>query len=397
MTPVHEEPARRDASFMPDRLSVAGLIERSVVLLLVAGLLLGVLMVLRPFATAILFGAMLAIAAWPLRQLMVRRGLGRGLTATLLLLLTIIFVALPVLLMAPVLTDHVAQGARRLEAYFASAPARPAWLAGVPLVGPPLTQAWDQLVHAHGNVHTALAPYSEPVRQAAMTAARALADSVVQVVLSLVVATMFWISGAALTDVLREIFRRLGGTTAEQALTTAAGAVRGVAYGVIGTAAIQAALLALGLAVAGVPGAVTLGFVALLLAVSQIGAPLLVLIWGGAAWWLFGQSEPGWGVFMIGWGLMISMIDNFLKPWLIGLGIHMPLSLILLGVFGGFSAFGFLGMFIGPTLIAVAFVLLQTWRDAAPLPSPAVGDPAAPFQPGTSPLAAPTPGGGPKS
>ena len=71
---------------------------------------------------------------------------------------------------------------------------------------------------------------------------------------------------------------------------------------------------------------------------------------------------------MLGWGLMVNVIDNFLKPWLIGLGVHMPMSLTILGVFGGFVSFGFLGLFIGPTLIAVAFVLLQAWRSATPLP-----------------------------
>jgi len=138
-----------------------------------------------------------------------------------------------------------------------------------------------------------------------------------------------------------------------------------VAYGVVGTAIIQAVLLASGLAIAGVPGAAMLGFVGLLLAISQIGGPLLVLIWGGAAWWLFGHDEQVWGVFMILWGLMVSTIDNLIKPWLIGFGIQMPLSLTILGVFGGFIAFGFLGLFVGPTLIGVLFTLLQAWRAAA--------------------------------
>src|SRR5206468_3157351 len=93
---------------------------------------------------------------------------------------------------------------------------------------------------------------------------------------------------------------------------------------------------------------------------------LVALIWGGAAWWLFKNGETGWGVFMVIWGLMVSLIDNFIKPWLIGLGVDMPLSLTILGVFGGFIAFGFLGLFIGPTLIAAALVLLHAWRTVAP-------------------------------
>jgi predicted PurR-regulated permease PerM len=154
--------------------------------------------------------------------------------------------------------------------------------------------------------------------------------------------------------------------------------VNEAAYGVVGTAAIQALLLALGLAAAGVPGAATLGFIALLLAISQIGGPLLVLIWGGAAWWLFSQDHQAWGVFMIVWGVFVGTIDNFIKPWLIGFGVEMPMSLTILGVFGGFLAFGFLGLFIGPTLIAIMFTLLQEWRAAVSRhPAPEVMKPAA--------------------
>ena len=195
-------------------------------------------------------------------------------------------------------------------------------------------------------------------------AARALTDSLVQVILSLVVATMFWTNGDGLILVLHDALRRIGGPIAERALDVAAGAIRGVAYGVIGTAAIQAILLAIGLAVAGVPGAGTLGFVALLLAISQIGGPLLIIIWGGAAWWLFAQDQQVWGVFMIIWGVFVGTVDNFIKPWLIGFGVEMPMSLTILGVFGGFIAFGFLGLFIGPTLIAIMFTVLQAWRVA---------------------------------
>ncbi len=195
-----------------------------------------------------------------------------------------------------------------------------------------------------------------------LTVAGALTDSVIALILFLIVATMFWSGGDKLAAQLHDIFARLGGATAEKTLDAAAGAVRSVAYGVIGTAVIQTILLTLGLAVAGVPGATTLGFLGLLLAVGQIGGPLLVLIWGGAAWWLFNHDYQGWGAFMIAWGLLISMMDNILKPWLIGLGVRMPMSLTILGVFGGFIAYGFLGLFIGPTLIAVALVLLETWR-----------------------------------
>jgi predicted PurR-regulated permease PerM len=136
-----------------------------------------------------------------------------------------------------------------------------------------------------------------------------------------------------------------------------------VAYGVVGTAAAQAVLQGIGLAIAGVPNAALLGFLTLIFAISQVLFPLVHLIWAGAAWWLFEQGATGWAAFMVLWGVVaVSGSDNLLRPLLIRRGVEMPLSLIILGVFGGFVAFGFLGLFIGPTLLAVGYVVLDAWR-----------------------------------
>ncbi len=151
--------------------------------------------------------------------------------------------------------------------------------------------------------------------------------------------------------------------------------VKGVSYGIVGTALIQAIALTIGLFIAGIPKAAALGFLALLIALSQIGI-LLVVIWGGAAWWLFSFGAQWWAIFMIVWGLFVSVVDNVIRPLLVGFGATMPLTLVFLGVFGGFVAFGFLGMFIGPTLLAVFFALLQAWRQPAKrinAPSASVG------------------------
>jgi predicted PurR-regulated permease PerM len=348
----------------PDVTARVALIERSILVLLVVGLFIGVLAIVKPFTTAILFGAALATATWPIRQALVRRGLGRGPAAVLLLLCSLVLVVLPMLIIAPRLADQLSQGMQHLQSYLATTPEQPAWIKGLPLFGRRLGTAWDRVVEAEGNLRTLAEPYTANLQELMIGVARALADSVLQVILSLAVATMFWTNGDALVAMLHDALRRLGGPVAERSLDVAAGAIRGVAYGVVGTAAIQAILLAIGLSAAGVPGAAMLGFVGLLLAISQIGAPLLILIWGGAAWWLFGQDHQVWGALMIVWGLFISTVDNFIKPWLIGFGVEMPMSLTILGVFGGFVAFGFLGLFIGPTLIAIMFTLLQAWRAA---------------------------------
>src|SRR5215475_9529148 len=299
MAMVNELPSLSDE---PHAATVSGtkeLLERAVLLLLFAGLVLGIVTVLRPFATAVLFGMILAIAAWPLRDFLLRHGLKRGLVATLLLLLALAVIAVPLIAVAPGLGDRLTQGAGKLQDYFASTSQLPSWLAGLPLVGERLARAWEKVILVEGGIRAALEPYSDELRQGLVAAAGALGQSVLQIILSLVVATFFWVSGDTLVATLHDILKRLGGETADAALDVAAGAVRSVAYGVVGTAVIQAIIMAIGLAVAGVPGAVLLGFVTLLLALSQIGAPLIIPIWVGATVWLFGQDQPGWGVFMI--------------------------------------------------------------------------------------------------
>jgi predicted PurR-regulated permease PerM len=182
--------------------------------------------------------------------------------------------------------------------------------------------------------------------------------------LALVVATMLWISGDAIAAELRYGAGRLGGPTGVHALDTAASAVRAVAYGVVGTSVAQGVLAGIGYAIAGIPAAALLGFLTFVFSISQVLGPLVIVMWIGAAYWLFDGGHLGWAIFMALWGLIpVSGSDNILRPMLIKRGVEMPLSVIILGVFGGFVAFGFLGLFIGPVLLAVGLVMLRAWRE----------------------------------
>jgi predicted PurR-regulated permease PerM len=338
-------------------------IERALVLLLIALLLLGVFEVLRPFITAILFGAILAVAAWPAREAMVRAGLPRGAAALVLLLLSLAVVALPALLLAPGLSGQVAHGSVHLFAFLATVSRTPPdWLATLPLVGGQLAALWTDVTSGEVNVVTALVPYSESLRHTLVAVAGGLADSLLQLVLALAVATMFWVHGQKMAAELRDVLYRLGGEAAASAVDTTGASIRGVAYGVVGTAALQAVLIGVGLGIAGIRGAVAFGFVTLLLALSQIGLPLVYAIDLGAAWWSFHVGSPGWAIFLLAWCAPLSLADNVVRPWFISFGMAMPLALVILGVFGGFVSFGFLGLFIGPSLLAVAYTLLTAWR-----------------------------------
>ncbi len=353
----------------PDRRHVETVLiaERAAVLIALALLLYGVFRVLEPFAMAVAFGAFIAIGTWPARDWLVGRGVRPGIAATALLLVLVLAVALPLVLMAPGLAEQIAAIVLRARELIQELPATaPAWIADLPLVGQPAARAWVRLHGFQGNINALVAPYSGDIARTLVDIGQAAAGSIVQVLLALLVAAMFWTSGDAIVAQLRDVAGRLGGQTGVASIDAAGGAVRGVAWGVVGTGILQAVLMGAGLAVAGVPGAAVLAFLTMVFSISQVLGPLVVVTWAGAAAWLYGEGQTGWAIFMLVWGLvLVSGSDNIVRPLLIQRGSAMPLGLIILGVFGGLIAFGFLGLFVGPALLAVAHGLLKAWRQAA--------------------------------
>lgn len=341
----------------------SSLTEKFIVLLLFSLMLAGVYLVLKPFLLGIIFGGIVAIAAWPIRAFLVRAGLSGAMAASLMLLALLLFVLVPVVLAAPGLAGELKLLFEKGAAWFATSPQLPGWVTGLPLVGEPIAERWTGLVNQTPEAKAMLASYAEPARKFITDAAMGLASSVVHLAVALVVATSVWARGAAMVDLLKDVLTRLGGQRLAKLTDVAGNTVKGVFYGIVGTAAIQGALMTAGLLIAGVPAAAPLGFVTLILAISQFGGVLINLVWGGAAWWLYSTSGTGLAFwFVVVWGLFVTFIDNLLKPLLIGSSMKLPIMLVILGVFGGFISFGFLGLFIGPTLLAVAYDLLAAWR-----------------------------------
>jgi predicted PurR-regulated permease PerM len=351
----------------PLAIGTATLMEKFALLLLFCLLLGGVYLVLKPFMLGIAFGAIIAIAAWSPRNWLVGKGLSGVMAAGLMLTLLLVFVLVPVALAAPGLALGVRQLAEQGMAWVASAPQLPSWITGLPMVGSKIASTWQGFLAQTPEARAMLMSYVEPVRQFLTNAALGLAASIMDIAVALIIATSFWAHGDRLAAVLRDSLMRLGGTPLASLTDVAANAARGVFHGIVGTAAIQGALMAAGLFVVGVPGAAPLGFVTLIFAISQFGGVLINLVWGGAAWWLYSTSGIGLAFwFIVAWGLMVTFCDNLLRPLLIGSSLKLPMMLVILGVFGGFISLGFLGLFVGPTLLAVAFELLQAWRRGPP-------------------------------
>ena len=190
-------------------------------------------------------------------------------------------------------------------------------------------------------------------------AGKAVGGSLLQLTFATFIAFFFYRDGEQLVQAARTILAKLAGELGDTLLATINGTVIGVVHGIFGTALAQALVALIGFVVAGVPGAPALAAATFLLSMVPVGPPL---VWGGAAIWLFAQGSVGWGLFMVAWGLFaISSIDNFIKPYLISRASSLPLLLILLGVFGGIVAYGFIGIFIGPPMLAIGLTLMQLW------------------------------------
>jgi predicted PurR-regulated permease PerM len=343
-------------------------LSRAILLLL----FLGCLLVLWPFVTALLWASVLAFALWPLCQRLLKfLGGRRTLAAFLLCVVLILAVLLPFAIVTVQLADNVRELKTATQHWLeAGPPPPPAWLEKVPLVGSTATEQWRSLAADTAGLRAAAKRLVEPVGAWLLAAGLKLGGGLLQLALSLLIAFFMLRRGPAVAAHLTASIHRIGGERGIHLLEIAGNTVRGVVYGILGTALVQAVMAGIGLLIAGVPGAALLAFLVFFLSVVPMGPPLILV---PAALWLFHQGSTGWGVFMLIWALGVSTVDNFVKPWFISQGSDMPLILILFGVLGGALAFGFIGVFIGPTLLAVGYRLIKEWAtatSAAPAASP---------------------------
>lgn len=339
--------------------------ERILMGLLLGGIGLGCFAVLAPFLSAILWAAILVFSTWPIHAAL-RARTGPTTAAAAMVLTTAVMVVLPLTLAAPGGADEVQQMERWLTgALRGGLPPAPDWVAAIPAVGDGLAGLWNRGAADLSAILAFVQPYFGIGVQFGLRLLLGLANGVVEFILALFIAFFLFVSGASLAGRLSVLMRRIAGEQADRLIHVTGETVRGVVYGILGTAIVQGLLTSFGLWLAGVPRPVLLGVVAGALSVLPIGAPM---VWLPAALWLFASGETGWGLFMLAWGAgVISMADNVIRPYFIARGASLPFLLTMLGVLGGAIAFGLLGVFVGPVLLAVGFTLIAEWT-ARPAP-----------------------------
>lgn len=337
-------------------------------LLLVLSLLMlitGSLWVLRPFIAPTIWAAMITVATWPLLLKLQARLRGRrSLAAAVMLAALLLLFFVPLTLALFTLLGHADDALDWIKSLSPQQFAEPpAWVQTLPMVGAKVAQYWREAVQAGGAAAIAkLTPYAGTVARLALREVGALGAMALQFLLTVAICGVLYMEGEPAARGCERFAERLAGQRGVRMVHLAAEAVRGVALGVVVTAVAQALLAGIGLAVASVPGVVMLTTVMFLLCIAQIG-PLPVLLC--CCGWLLWGDHTGAAVGLLVWSGVVGTIDNFLRPWLIRMGADLPLLLIFTGVIGGLLAFGMIGLFVGPVVLAVTYTLLLSWMKDA--------------------------------
>jgi len=329
--------------------------------LFIGGLLAASFWIMKPFLPAILWATTLVLATWPLMRWVQRRTGGRRSVAVVIMTLAILLVLiLPVWVAISTVATNI-DAIRDLihTALTMRIPGPPAWVTQMPMVGKPLADAWTRFSLAGGQEFVSkVIPYAGAITQWFAYAIGSLGGMFVQFLLTTAIAAAMFSGGEYAAHYLIRFGHRLAGERGERAVHIAGQAIKSVALGVVVTAVAQAAIGGIGLMLVGLPLAGVLTALMFLLCLIQLG-PAIVLI--PAVVWVYYSGDTAWGTVLLVFSLVAMTIDQIIRPILIRRGAALPMLLILAGVIGGLIAFGFLGIFIGPTVLAVTYALLNAW------------------------------------
>jgi predicted PurR-regulated permease PerM len=334
--------------------------------LIIGGLIAASLWIVRPFLAATIWATMIAVTTWPvLRALQARLWGKRWLAATVMTAALLLIFVIP--LSAAIGTivanaSEIVDWANRFSDV--KLPQPPEFVEKIPILGEKTANLWREYADkGPEELAEIVKPYASRAASWFVAEVGNFGLVTLQFLLTVVISAILYMTGEDAARWVRRFGRRLAGERGDQVVRLAGQAIRGVALGVVVTAFVQSVLGGIGLAIAGVPFAAVLTALMFMLALAQIGAVPVLL---GAAAWLWWKGDTGWFVALLIWTIVVGSLDNILRPVLIKKGADLPLLLIFAGVIGGLFAFGLLGLFVGPVLLAVAYTLLDAWVSEAP-------------------------------
>jgi len=324
------------------------------------GLLLYLSLVLvRPFISIVIWSVVLTVALYPVFEWLAFRLRGRRhLAAALVMILSLLIVIGPAAWLALGLIEGLRIISERLDLSTLAIPPPSKSLKDWPLIGDAIYQFWDL---ASTNFRAALAKIMPQLKPLGSSLLRAGADTgigIVKFLASIIIAGFLFVPAPSLVDSVKKVARRLNSTRGEEFVIEAGATIRAVSRGVIGISVLQALLAGIGLMVAGIPQASLIAFAVLICGIIQIGPSIIlipVIIW---SWTVMGTTSA---LLFTAYMVPVNLIDNFLRPIIMGRGLKTPMLVILIGVIGGTLAYGITGLFLGPIVLAVIWELLVAW------------------------------------
>ena len=332
---------------------------------LVALLLYACGRIVLPFAGILAWSAILAVMLYPL-HLRLAGWLGNRWSAVLIGLVGVAVALGPMVIVVTSLATSIYSLISTVQNQDLALPMPPVWLDGTPLVGEKLTEIWTLVAT---NMPAALTKYGQLLSGPAAwlaSFAGGLATGELAFVLSFAIAAVLVAYGEGATKFGRRLLERVTGSTtrAAQLVTLTAATIRGVALGVVGVALVQSLLLGIGYFAIGLKATGLLTLAALVLGIVQVPLILLTL---PVVIYVFATESTTAAVIFLVWNVVVGLSDNLLRPLMLGRGLEVPMPVILIGVIGGMLVDGLLGLFVGPVLLAVSYVLLLEWLRQNPI------------------------------
>lgn len=323
--------------------------------------------ILRPFLPLITWGIIIAISIYPgYRKMQLGLRGRRVLSSVLITLLLLAFLICPLVLLAGTLVGGIETFTAHLKNGTPFIPPPPAGVETWPIIGTPLKSAWGLTSTNTAAALKNFAPQIKAVVPELLSTSAGIGLTVLQFALSIVIAGVLLANAEGVCRAAHSFANRVFGDRGPEFERLANSTIRSVTTGILGVALIQSLLAALGFLVAGLPGAGLWAVLFLIAAVLQVG--VLVLL--PSVIYMFAISSVTKAVIFTGWCLIVALMDNVLKPLLLGRGVSVPIAVVFLGAIGGFVAMGLIGLFVGAIVLSVGYKLFIAWLDSAPVTIP---------------------------
>ncbi len=323
--------------------------------------------ILRPFISPVMWAIILAIALYPaFRKLSGILGGRAKLASAIIAAVMLLVIILPSIQMVSSLVSGTRYINERIQRNEIKVPPPPDSIESWPLIGKSLKREWHE---ASENLKATLTRFQPQLRAMSLwllKSAMGTAVGLVQFALSIIIAGVLMANARGSGNMARDLFVRLAGERGADFADISKKTVRNVVKGILGVAIIQALLAGIGFLIAGVPAAGVWAFVCLFLAIIQIGIlPVVIPV----IIYMFSSADTFTAGLLTTWLILVSLLDNFLKPILLGHGALVPMLVIFLGAIGGFLSMGFVGLFIGAVVLSIGFKLFRVWLDDLSHPS----------------------------